>query len=72
MDLKKVFDTINHAILLKKMERYGVRGVSHSWLQSYLEDRKQYVYLNGADSKTSVATRGVPQGSVLGPKLFIL
>lgn len=58
--------------LLKKIEKYGVKGVSHSWLQSYLEDRKQYVHLNAVDSKTTIVSCGVPQGSVLGPKLFNL
>ena len=72
IDLKKAFDTIDLNILAKKLERYGFRGVTLSWLESYLHDRKQYVQINGIASTTLHTTHGVPQGSVLGPKLFIL
>ena len=72
IDLSKAFDTIQHGLLLKKMERYGVRGTANEWLKSYLSDRLQYVNMNSIDSQKKSITYGVPQGSVLGPKLFIM
>ena len=72
VDLQKAFDTVNHEILLKKLEHYGIRGTSNSWFRSYLDNRKQLVSLNGDESKTQVMKHGVPQGSVLGPLLFII
>ena len=72
IDLKKAFDTINHDILLQKMERYGIRGVGLNWVKSYIENREQYVQIGEYKSASSLITCGVPQGSILGPKLFIL
>ena len=72
IDLKKAFDTIDHELLIKKLEFYGVRGVALTWLASYLNNRKQYVDLNGEISAYLTVLCGVPQGSILGPKLFII
>ena len=72
IDLKKAFDTINHDILLDKLERYGIRGVGLKWLSSYLIDRQQFVKLGDYKSTLLDIKCGVPQGSILGPKLFIL
>ena len=72
IDLKKAFDTVNHQILLKKLEHYGIRDKALLWFSSYLTDRKQYVHLNGCNSDIKEITCGVPQGSVLGPIHFLL
>ena len=72
IDLKKAFDTINHDILLNKLSNYGFRGVTLDFFSSYLNDRKQKtVYFNN-ESDIKNINYGVPQGSVLGPILFIL
>jgi len=72
MDLQKAFDTVNHDILLYKLHCYGVRGINHEWFRSYLYNRKQYTYQAGCSSTLSNIDCGVPQGSVLGPLLFLI
>ena len=72
IDLKKAFDAVNHEILLAKLENYGVRGVINYWFRSYLTDRKQNTEVNNVVSETETTLWGVPQGSVLGPLLFLL
>ncbi|KAL5251633.1 hypothetical protein ACHWQZ_G017121 [Mnemiopsis leidyi] len=70
--LSKAFDTIDHKILLKKLERYGIRGVSNSLIESYLSGRVQCTHVLGERSDALTTQYGVPQGSVLGPLLFLL
>ena len=72
VDFQKAFDTVNHEILLKKLEYYGFRGVINNWFRSYLTDRKQKVVINGFESESKNLSHGVPQGSVLGPILFLI
>ena len=72
IDLQKAFDTVNHSILFKTLEHYGIRGIPLEWFKSYLNNRKQYVSVCGNISETLEITYGVPQGSVLGPLLFLL
>ena len=72
IDLRKAFDTVNHKILIKKLEHYGVRGSALNWFSSYLNERSQYVFLNGETSDRKSITCGVPQGSVLGPLMFLV
>ena len=72
VDLQKAFDTVNHEILLSKLEYYGFRGIINDWFRSYLQERKQKVCINGFESEIKTIHHGVPQGSVLGPILFLL
>ena len=72
IDLKKAFDTIDHSILCKKLYHYGIRGVASDWVKSYLSKRNQYVEIDGICSDKKQIVCGVPQGSILGPILFLL
>ena len=72
IDLEKAFDTVNHKILLKKLHFYGIEGISNNWFTSYLSNRKQRVKLNSKVSTYQSITCGVPQGSILGPLLFLI
>ena len=72
IDLSKAFDTIDHSILLKKLNTYGIRGRAHKLLESYLSDRKQYVGVLNEISDTLPVLFGVPQGICLGPLLFLI
>jgi hypothetical protein len=71
-DLRKAFDTVNHDILLKKMHKMGIQGVELDWFKNYLSNRKLFVYLNGKSSSLLEILLGLPQGSILGPILFLI
>ena len=72
IDLKKAFDTVDHSILLSKLDHYGIRDTSNLWFKNYLDSREQFVSINGIESEREKIVCGVPQGSVLGPLLFLI
>jgi hypothetical protein len=72
LDFAKAFDTVDHKILLSKLKHYGIRGVANNWFKSYLSNRQQSVRIGSVLSDKEIIAYGVPQGSVLGPILFLL
>ena len=72
IDFSRAFDLVEHNILLKKLEHLGIRGIAQEWFKTYLKGRKQFVTINGVNSSTKLLEYGVPQGSILGPLLFII
>ena len=72
LDLKKAFDTVDHDVLLSKLSAYGVTDLAHGWFTSYLAGREQYCYVEGKSSNKRLVQCGIPQGSCLGPLLFII
>ena len=72
VDFQKAFDTVNHEILINKLSHYGINDNINRWFRSYLTDRKQFVSILGFNSSSSTLRHGVPQGSVLGPLLFLI
>ena len=70
--MEKAFDTVDHQILLTKLNQYGIRGGSNDWFKSYLSNRSKYVSINGYESSLAIINFSVSQGSVLGLLLFLL
>ena len=72
IDFSKAFDIVEHPVLLYKLNHLGIRGIALKWFESYLSNRKQFVRINNADSVVKEMSYGVPQGSILGPLLFVI
>ena len=70
--LQKAFDTVDHKILLSKMNHYGIKGISYEWFKSYLTNRQQFTTVINKQSELSSTELGVPKGSILGPVLFLI
>ena len=72
VNLQKAFDTVDHEILLSKLHYYNIGGISNNWFKTFLSNHKQFFSINGYNSGLAEINCGVPQGSVLGPLLFLL
>ena len=72
LDLSKAFDTIDHSILLSKLNLYGIKGCALQWFKDYLDNRHQFTVINSCKSTRRAISYGVPQGSILGPLLFLM
>ena len=72
MGLSKAFDNLDHGILINKFAHYGIHGTILQWFRSYLTDRSQYVEIDGVASSILPFSTTVPQGSILGPPLFLI
>ena len=72
IDFKKAFDLVNHETLLKKLQMYGVSNSAVNWFHSYLSDRQQCVKVNGCTSSLLLINQGIPQGTIVGPMLFLI
>ena len=72
IDLQKAFDTVSHDILLSKLNHYGIRGVTYDWFKSYLSNRTQCLTISNKRSEIQPIKYGVPQGSIIGPVLFLI
>ena len=72
LDLKKAFDTVDHKTLLLKLRKYGIESISYNWFISYLTNKEQFCYFDGDNSGRRILKYGIPQGSCLGPLLFLL
>ena len=72
LDLKKAFDTVDHEIFLGKLNTYGISGMAASWFRSYLSERQQTCFINGHSSNSRFVRCGIPQGTILGPLLFLI